>query len=164
MTTFFFLVLAGVAWMALLGSVSWSTFAVGALLGAVIWRVEGGAIRGLSPLRAVRLTLLGLRLLAVFLWEVVVANLQQLRIVLMPRIEVRPRWIRFRTELESPGMRALLGVMVTLTPGAVTYQESRDEEGAWCIGIHVLDVDDEAATVAHIRARLERPLRAMEML
>jgi multicomponent K+:H+ antiporter subunit E len=163
-TSFFFLVLAGAAWMALLGSVSWGTFAVGVALGAVIWRVEGGLVRGLSPLRAAKLTLLGLRVLLIFLWEVAVANLQQLRIVLMPRISVRPRWIRFRTELESPGMRALLGVMVTLTPGAVTCEESRDAEGHWCIGIHVLDVDDEAATVAHIRARLERPLRAMESL
>jgi multisubunit Na+/H+ antiporter MnhE subunit len=163
-TSFFFLVLAGIGWMALLGSVSWSTFAVGVLLGAVIWRVEGGLVRGLSPLRAVRLTRLGLRVLAIFLWELVVANAQQLRIVFAPRIAVCPRWIRFRTELQSPGMRALLGVMVTLTPGAVTYEESRDAEGAWCIGIHVLDTADEAATVARIRTRLERPLRAMEVL
>jgi multisubunit Na+/H+ antiporter MnhE subunit len=165
MSTFFVMILTGVAWMSLLGEIGWGHFSVGVVLGFVIWRVEGArARRPFGPLRAVFLTWLGLRFLAVFLWELLVAAVEQLRIVLAPRIDVCPGWIRFETELETPAMRVLFGVVLSLTPGSLTYEESISEDGACDISLHVLDLRDEERLVEKIRARFEAPLRAMETL
>ena len=92
------------------------------------------------------------------------AVVEQLRIVLAPRIDVHPGWIRFDTELETPAMRVLLGVVLSLTPGSLTYEESISEDGACDIALHVLDLRDEDRLVERIRARFEAPLRAMETL
>jgi multisubunit Na+/H+ antiporter MnhE subunit len=165
MSTFFFAMLAGLAWMALTGLSSWGAFAVGAGLGLAVWRVERRrAQRPFGFVRALRLTLLGVRLLFVFLWELVVANVEQLRIVLAPRVDVCPGWIRFRSELETPAMRAMLGAMISLTPGSLTYEESAAEDAGWTISVHVLDLRDEARLIEQIRNRFEAPLRAMECL
>jgi multicomponent Na+:H+ antiporter subunit E len=165
MSTFFFTILAGLAWMGLTGQVSWAGFAVGAVLGVSVWRLERRtAHRPFGLVRALHLSWLGIRLLVVFLWELGVANVQQLRIVLAPRIDVRPGWIHFRTDLETPVMRALLGTMLSLTPGSLTYEESRAEEGGWAIGLHILDLRDEPRVVARIRTRFEQPLHKMENL
>lgn len=165
MSTFFAAILAGLVWMGLTAELGWGAFAVGAILGLLIGRFEGArARRPFGPVRALRLTVLGVRVLVVFLWELAVAAGQQLRIVLSPRVDVRPAWIRFRCELETPALRALLGAMLSLTPGSLTYEESAGEDGGWMIALHILDLRDEQQLVRQIRTRLEAPLRAMEEL
>jgi len=165
MSTFFFAILTGVAWMGLLGEIGWGSFAVGVVLGLAIWRIEGfRARRPFGPIRALRLSGLGIRFLAVFLWELVVAVGEQVRIVLAPRINVSPGWIRLNTELETPAMRVLLGVVISLTPGSLVYEETISEDGACDLALHVLDLRDEDRVVERIRARFEAPLRAMETL
>ena len=165
MSSFFFAILTGLAWMGLTAEVSWGSFALGAGGGVLISRLEGARERRpLGLVRGLRLVWLGARLGVVFLWELVVANLEQLRIVLAWRIDVRPGWIRFDSELETPAMRALLGAMISLTPGSLTYEDSAAEDGAWSVSLHVLDLRDEEQVVARIRERFEAPLRAMERL
>jgi multicomponent Na+:H+ antiporter subunit E len=165
MSTFFVALLTGVAWMGLLGEIGWGHFLVGVVLGLAIWRVEGArARRPFGPLRALLLSWLGFRFLAVFLWELLVAVVEQVRIVLAPRIDVHPGWIRFSTELETSAMRVLLGVVLSLTPGSLTYEESISEDGECELALHVLDLRDEERLVARIRTRFERPLREMETL
>ena len=165
MSTFFVAILTGLAWMGLLGEIGWGSFAVGAALGLAVWRIEGArARRPFGPVRALRLTWLGLRFLSVFVWELVVAVVEQVRIVLAPRIDVHPGWVHFTTELETPAMRVLLGVVISLTPGSLTYEETISEEGTCDLALHVLDLRDEQRLIARIRARFEAPLRAMETL
>ena len=165
MSSFFVAVLTGVAWMGLSAQISWGSFAVGAVIGLVIWRVEGiHSRRPFGPVRALRLTWMGARLLVVFLWELVVAVVGQLRIVLAPRIDIRPGWVRFSTELETPAMRVVLGLMISLTPGSLTYEESVSENGVCELSLHVLDLREEERMLEQIRTRFEAPLRAMETL
>jgi multicomponent Na+:H+ antiporter subunit E len=165
MSTFFVAILTGLAWMGLLGEIGWGSFLVGAVLGLAVWRVEGArARRPFGLVRALRLTGLGVRFFAVFLFELLVAVLEQLRIVLAPRIDVHPGWVRFSTELETPAMRVLLGVVLSLTPGSLTYEESISEDGVCDLALHVLDLRDEERLVERIRTRFEAPLREMETL
>jgi multisubunit Na+/H+ antiporter MnhE subunit len=164
MSTFFFAILAGLVWMGLTADLGWGAFAFGAVVALTLGRFSGPrAHRRFGPLRALLLVGLGLRLLVVFLWDLLLANLEQLRIVLAPRIDIQPGWIRFRSELETPAMRALLGAMLSLTPGSVTYEDISSEEGCF-ICLHVLDLRDEEQFVARIRRRFEAPLHAMEVL
>ena len=165
MSTFYTAILTGLAWMGLTADVGWGAFAVGAGLGLVLVRIAGvRSRRPFGPVRALRLAWQGLQLFAVFLWELVVANLEQLRVILAPRITVTPGWIRMRSDLETPAARALLGVMISLTPGSLTYEEGPTEDGSWILSLHVLDLRDEEQLVAQIRSRFESRLRAMERL
>jgi multisubunit Na+/H+ antiporter MnhE subunit len=61
-------------------------------------------------------------------------------------------------------MRALLGVMISLTPGSLTYEESLSQDGSMVIGIHVLNLRDEARLLEQIRRQFEAPLHEMEQL
>jgi len=165
MATFFYIALAGVAWMALRADLDWLTFATGAAIGVAAWRIEGAsARRPFSLARAVRMVPAAIHLLGLFLWELVVANVEQLRVVLAPRIRVRPHWIHFRTEIESPAMRATLGLMIALTPGTITAEEVELDDGGFSIGLHVLDAAEAEQAVERIRRRLEAPLRRLELL
>ena len=110
MSTFFYVLLAGFVWMALRQSIDLATFLVGAAIGALIWRVVGTpAHRRLTPMRALRFAWLSAGLLVLFLWELLVANLEQLRVIFAPRIEVAPHWVDYRSELETRASRAVLG-------------------------------------------------------
>jgi multicomponent K+:H+ antiporter subunit E len=165
MSTFFIAMGSGLVWMGLVSEIAWDSFAIGAAFGLVLWRLAGGrARRPFGPIRALRLSWMGFRLALSFLWELVVANRDQLRLVLAPQIDAQPGWVQFRTELETPTMRALLGAMISLTPGSLVYDESVGEDGSLMVGIHVLDLRDEARVLERIRRRFEAPLHAMENL
>ena len=168
MSAFFFVILAGIAWMGLRGDVGVDRFIVGVVIGFGLWRLFGfKSRRPFSIVRAIRLALLGASTFIVFVSDLILANLHQVRIVLAPRIAVSPHWLRYRTDLETPAMRAVLGSMIMMTPGTVAYGESEAEEGVWIIGVHALHADGEADaqdTIDRIRARFESRLRKMETL
>jgi multisubunit Na+/H+ antiporter MnhE subunit len=168
MSAVFFAVFSGLAWMGLRGNVGIVTFIIGIIIGTVLWRLFGFRSRiPFSVVGAVKLVYLGVSLFAVFIAELVLSNLQQLLIVLAPRIAVTPYWTSFRTELETPVMRALLGAMIVMTPGTVAYGESESGDGDWIINIHVLHAKDEAdarQTVDRIRTKFESRIRQLEIL
>jgi multicomponent Na+:H+ antiporter subunit E len=168
MSAFFFVIFTGIVWMGLRGDMGIFTFVVGMLLGFGIWRLfRFKSRRPFSIARATRLTFLGLSVFFVFLRELVLANLQQLRIVFAPRIKVSPHWLQYHTELETPAMRAVLGSMIVMTPGTVAYKETEAEEGGWTIAVHALHARDEQAaqkTLDRIHDLFESRLRQMEIL
>ena len=168
MSAFFFVIFTGIVWMGLNGDIGVFTFVVGLLLGFGLWRLfRFKSRRPFSIARASRLTLLGLSVFVIFLKELLLANLQQLRIVLAPRIRVSPHWLQYRTELETPAMRAVLGSMIVMTPGTVAYEETEAEEGVWTIAVHLLhakDGEEAQKTLDNIHDRFESRLKKMEAL
>jgi multicomponent Na+:H+ antiporter subunit E len=168
MSLFFFVIFAGTTWMALSNDLSLITFGIGVLIGFGVFRIFGLKVgRPFSVVRAFRLLWLGTTLLFIFLVDLVRANLQQLRLVLTPRIVINPYWLQFRTRLETPAMRAVLGSMIVMTPGTVAYGETEAEDGGWIIGVHALNVESEAdvqEVVDQIRSRFESRLKEMETL
>ena len=165
MSTFYVAILAGIVWMALLSETNWGTFVVGAVFGLAVWRLAGArAHRPFGPLRALRLAWLGFLLFWILIWELLVSVLEQSLLVLSPRVDPQPGWVVLRTELETPAMRVLLGVLISLTPGSLVYEELVGEDGGCQLALHLVDRRDEERMIARIRSRLEAPLRAMETL
>jgi multicomponent Na+:H+ antiporter subunit E len=163
MAFFFFLLLSGFAWIGLRGEAGLAEFVTGSVLGALTWRFERARSRQRFAVgRALRLTGAGARVFVLFAIELAVANWQQLKIVLAPRIEIQPRWFSFHTELESPALRALLAVLICLTPGSLTCEEELESDGRVRLYVHALDSTDPDADIERIRRRLEEPLRALE--
>ena len=94
--------------------------------------------------------------IVVFLWQVLLANLEVAYRVLHPRLPIRPGIVKIRTTLQSTAARTLLANSITLTPGTLTVELL---DGG-CLYVHWLNVrttdPEEAARL--ITKRFERIL------
>jgi multicomponent K+:H+ antiporter subunit E len=99
-----------------------------------------------------------LRLFAVVLWDIVVANVTVARLVLGPMSRLRPAWVRVPLDATHPTAIALLATIITTTPGTVScvIDEERGE-----ILVHALDCDDPQTMACEIKQRYETPLRVI---
>ena len=100
------------------------------LLTLVIARRMGFFQQGVFSLR------LTPRLLRFWGWlsiELVKSNLQVARIVLSPRMPIRPTLVRLRALPQSPVNQAILGNAITLTPGTVTVDDHEGDLIVHCI-------------------------------
>ena len=103
--------------------------------------------------------ILSLQLLGRFLVELVIANLQQARLVLGYPLRVQPRWIRYETQLRSRASRTLLGALISLTPGTLTCDLQNET-----LLIHALNESSDEEAIQRIRQRFESVLVRMETI
>ena len=139
-------------WLVLNGSASPGHLAFALLLALVVPALLGGLWPGDL---VVRRPGLALRLLATLLGDIVVANLQVAARILGPETALRPRFIWVPLALRNRYAVSTFAAMITLTPGTLSADVTPD--GRWLL-VHALDVEDEAATVAELKRRYERPL------
>ena len=127
------------------------------LLGIVVAVVLPLVTRGFWPEapQQVRLRYVP-RLLAVLLWDIVVANVRVALLILGPRRRLHPRFLLVPLALESPFAITTLAGIVTLTPGTVSANLSGDRR---TLLVHALSETDPEGAVATIKERYERPLR-----
>ena len=97
-----------------------------------------------------------LRLAAVVLWDIIVANLVVARRVLGPLARLRPGFVEVPVDLAHPDAVALLASIIAITPGTVVADI---DDARTRILVHVLDLNDPAQLVAEIKHRYERPLK-----
>ncbi len=140
-------------WMLMQGSVSVANLAWAAIMALVLpWLLHGFIGPGSRPRR---LGVMG-KLILTVLWDIVVANVTVARIVLWPRSDPHPAWIRLRHSLEDPRAVMLLATIITTTPGTVSCVVDEDRRE---ILVHALDAHDPEAVAADILQRYERPLK-----
>ena len=156
----------GFVWLAVLLTFLWfaanSSFALealvtGALISAVLAYVftrKRGVWRDirLSPERVYHFILYT----GVFLVELVRANINMMRYVFAPRINIKPGIVRIKTKLKTPVGRLALANSIALTPGSLVI-DIKDED----LFVHWLDVkttDTDEATRA-IAGAFEEHLR-----
>ncbi len=97
-----------------------------------------------------------IRLFLVMLWDIVVANVAVARIILNPTRMPQPRFMRLPLDLQNESAIAILASLITLTPGTVSADLSPDHR---YLLIHGLNIADERAAIAYIKARYEAPLK-----
>lgn len=94
--------------------------------------------------------------------DIIVANWEVARLVLGPVSRLKPAFFTVPLEVAHPFVATLLGATVSLTPGTVSVEIVRDASGrATHLFVHGLNVEDEARTIATIKARYEAPLLEM---
>jgi len=95
--------------------------------------------------------------LAIVLFDIIVANFQVAALLLFRRNrDLRARWLVVPIALTTPEAITMLAGTISLTPGTLSADVSAD--GRFLL-VHALDVADEAAEVARIKARYEARLR-----
>lgn len=97
-----------------------------------------------------------LGLLAVVLFDILVANVAVARLILGSPGRLRPAFVRIPLTLRDEFAITLLASIISLTPGTVSSDISPDRR---TLLVHALDVADVDALVAAIQARYEAPLR-----
>ena len=139
-------------WILMKGTGSAGDFFVGLLLAALIIRFLRKCYhQEKSFLRVGRIG----HYIVSFTRELIVANLQVLRIVLSPRIRIRPGILAYRTRCRTPFGVTLLANSITLTPGTLSVDISEDSK---TIFVHALDITHPDEVREGIRLGLEEPV------
>ena len=92
----------------------------------------------------------------VFLYDVLIANLQVAWWILKPQSTLRPRFIYIPLDIDHPFVITVFASTISLTPGTVSAHVSGDRK---MLIVHALNTDDDAALVAAIKERYEVPLK-----
>ncbi|MBM3470347.1 MAG: hypothetical protein FJX73_06105 [Armatimonadetes bacterium] len=112
--------------------------------------------REMAPFRRIRS---GLIWLATFIYQNFVANLAVAGlVVLRPRLRIRSGIVQVPLDLKTDAGITMLAHSITLIPGTMTVDVAGDRSH---LLVHVLAMDDPAATVDEIKRTLERPIRGL---
>ncbi|MCI3923642.1 Na+/H+ antiporter subunit E [Paenibacillus sp. TRM 82003] len=145
-------VLLALVWMLLVHDGSFAGLVVGYAIGFVF-------LFGLrrffnQPFYAKRIWAI-VKLLWLFLKELVLSNLTVIREILRPRLNVRPGIFALNTELKSDWEITMLSCLITLTPGTLTMEVSPDQRTLY---IHAMDIGDAEMLRKEIKGSFERAI------
>lgn len=97
-----------------------------------------------------------IRYILVVLFEIMVANIEVARLILGQNKKLNPGFIRYDLQLESSVGIGLLANTISLTPGTVSCDLSKDRQ---YLLIHALHIEDAEVMKKEIHQKFERPLK-----
>lgn len=137
----------------LLNGFSYGQLLLAVILALLIPIITYPYVRGHAPVKKpFAMMTYSLRLL----YDIVVANLDVARRVVLPNRYLKPGWLAYPLSMTEPFPVTLLASSVSLTPGTVSVEFSEDRT---CLYIHVLHLEDEKELQAFIFRRYEQPLK-----
>jgi multicomponent Na+:H+ antiporter subunit E len=146
-------------WVIANGTLAYDTLIAGAVVSAVIALAFASFARVYSVIRwSPKVIFYYLMYLSVFIMELVKANLNVMKLVFSPQINIKPGIVEIKTELESPIGRLALANSITLTPGTLVVDIK--ENSLFIHWINISATDPVAATEA-ISARFEKYLKVI---
>ena len=140
-------------WMFMNADMSVGTFVTGYLIGLVAVYLFRNFLPGRFYLRRLYLMI---KLLFIFIIELVKANIDVVKIVMSPKIDIHPGFYAYPSDLQEEWEVALLSTLITLTPGTVVVAISDDYS---IIYIHGLDMDDADEEIDNIKAAFENVIK-----
>ena len=96
-----------------------------------------------------------IKLCLLFLKELILANIQVLKVVLRPKLDMQPAFFAYPTVLTQDWEITLLSSLITLTPGTVVVHVSDDAKTLY---IHAIDIRDVDEAIASIRDSFEKAI------
>ena len=146
-------------WVIANGTLATDTLITGVVITAAIALAFASFARVYSVIRwSPKVIFYYLMYLGVFLLELTKANLNVMRLVFSPRIDITPGIVEIKTELKSPIGRLALANSITLTPGTLVVDIKGDS-----LFIHWINVSatDPVAATEEISARFENYLKVV---
>lgn len=95
------------------------------------------------------------RLIGVAIYDIVVANLRMVVLILGPNSRLRPHFVVVPVTVQHPFAVTLFASIISLTPGTVSANLSGDRRS---LLVHDLDVEDPDTAVRRMKDRYEKPL------
>ena len=146
-------VLIAVVWMFLSTSFTAQTFIIGYIIGILIIFVMRRYFKDRFYLGWIWATI---KLILIFLRELVLSNITVLRIVLDPKMDIKPGIFAFPTELRSDWEITLLANLITLTPGTLVVHVSDDQQTLY---IHAIDIENADDEIDSIKDSFEKAIK-----
>ncbi|MFS0727394.1 Na+/H+ antiporter subunit E [Paenibacillus sp. 1P07SE] len=139
-------------WMFLHNEWTFSFFIVGLLVGAgfvfLFRRFFGGRYYLYRVWKCIKLLLL-------FLRELVLSSIVVIRQIIKPKLTIRPGIFAYKTELSSNWELTVLACLLTLTPGTLILEVSKERQTLY---LHAMDMTDEDKYVKQIRDIFEKAI------
>ncbi len=143
-------------WVALTGSMYYTNFLFGFMLGfGILWIMN----RNESDQRYFFRVPKVLGFVLYFLLQIIKANLQVAYDVMTPKYFMKPGVVRYPLNATSELEINLLSTMISLTPGTLILDISEDKKSLY---IHVMYLNDPKVFVKEMKTGLER--RLLEIL
>jgi multicomponent Na+:H+ antiporter subunit E len=142
-----------VIWMFLSESYSFASFLVGFVIGAALLFLLNRFIPDTYYFREVKAILF---LIFLFIKELILANLEVLKWVYKPKLNFQPGIIALPIDVKNNWEITLLANLITLTPGTLSVDISRDQR---FIYIHAIDLPDVNQTIVGIKETCEKAIK-----
>lgn len=141
-----------VLWLLLVNTFNLGHLLLGLLLGWSIVHLCGDFLLSVPKVRKP----LGLLLfIGKVFYDIVVANLQVVKLVLGPKSRLEPAFVEVPVEIEDEFVLSTLACIISLTPGTVSAGLSSDHK---TLLLHGLNVPDRDELIAAVKSRYETPL------
>jgi multicomponent Na+:H+ antiporter subunit E len=145
--------LIGVIWMFLSESYTFASFFVGFVIGAALLFLLNRFIPDSYYFKHVKA--IGY-LIFLFVKELIMANIEVLKWVYKPKLDFQPGIIALPIDVKKNWEITLLANLITLTPGTLSVDVSRDQR---YIYIHAIDLPDVNKTIVGIKDTFEKAIR-----
>lgn len=145
-----------VVWMLLNTSFKASTFIIGYLIGMIAIVIMRRYFK--DKLYLYRIWAL-IKLNLIFFRELLLSNIDVLKIVLRPKMDIKPSVFAYPTDLEHDWEITLLSNLITLTPGTLVLHVSDDQRTLY---IHAIDVEDVNEEIDSIKNSFEKAIKEVE--
>lgn len=146
-------ILLAFLWVFMNGDFTVGSFVTGFIIGLVAVYILRSFLPGRFYLKRLYWMV---RLAFVFVLELIKANIDVVRIVMSPKIDIHPGFYAYPNDLEEDWEVTLLSTLITLTPGTVVVAISEDYS---IIYIHGLDMEDADEEIATIKASFENVIK-----
>ncbi|KRG15219.1 Na+/H+ antiporter subunit E [Lederbergia galactosidilytica] len=139
-------------WMFFESSFQLNTFLIGYLLGLLIIFIMRRFFPGRFYLAKVFAII---KLVLIFIRELLLSNIAVLKVVLSPKLSIRPGIFALQTELRSDWEITLLSHLITLTPGTLVVKLSEDNKTLY---IHAIDIEEVDDAINSIKQSFEKAI------
>lgn len=152
MIYFFFNIFLALVWALANGRISLSSLLVGFVLGyGILWFSQPF----MGPSRYFQRLPVGLRFFGYFLWQLLLSNLRVAYDVITPHLYMRPGIVAVPLDAKTDLEITLLANLITLTPGTLSLDVSKDRRTLY---VHAMFVDSPDKVRDNIKNGFERRL------
>ena len=146
-------ILLAIFWLFVNDSYTLNNFVLGFIFGLLLVYL----MRKILPGRFYIVTLYYvIKLMVIFLIELIKANIDVIRIVVKPKIDNQPAFFVYDTDLKQSWEVVVLSTLITLTPGTIVLGVSDDQTKIY---IHCLDFSTKEEQIEGIKSSLEKAVR-----
>ncbi len=133
-----------IVWMLLQGNYTFLEFSIGYIIGIILLSVLH---RFLDTRFYFSRVIALVKLILLFIKELILANISVLKIVLSPKLDITPGIIAVPTKLRSDWEVTTLAALISLTPGTLSMAFSDNNDTIYIHLIHMEDKDEEIAKI-----------------
>jgi len=155
MSSAFLVVVLALLWAGITGNFSGLNLLFGGVIGGAALFVLRYSIKGRGALRRAGKII---SLVVLFLWELLVSAVRVAVLVLRPDLKsvLKPAIVAVPLTVKSDAEITLLANLITLTPGTLSVDVSKDRSVLY---VHALTLDDADALIADIANGFEKRIK-----